>query len=186
MQQAVAMGVAGADQLIGIRAMAELTRQAPSTVSRYVQRHPELGVNVDGQTKVWRGAYLAHRADNPVAEPALLDEPVNDARPPLKLADMATPARAAKTRHEEVRAELAEIELAEKKGHLVKASEVRAMIAEAAQRLRNELLSPQVDFAEQMRAADTPREAAAMLVTRNREMLNRFVDRLTGESEPDE
>lgn len=177
MQQGVASAVAGRDQLIGVRAMAALTGQAPSTVTRYVQRHPELGAMVDGQTKVWRGLYLAHKDDNPIAEAPQLTEDAPAERAAFHPAP-DQPGRQAKARYEESRAELAELELAERKGELVKVADVQRMVADAAQRLRDELLSPQIDFAERLKAADTPQAAAAMLVARNRAILQAFADRL--------
>lgn len=164
--------------------MARLTGQNASTVSRYVRRHEHLGVTVDGETKVWRDAYLAHKGDNPTAhEPVLEDEAPAG---PLKPAAEIQPARGARARHEEVRAELAEIELAQKKGALVPVEQVRRMIAEAAQRLRNDMLSPQIAFVEQLRAADSSRAAATMLVDRNRKFLDAFADRLLAAEDADD
>lgn len=172
MQQTVAAPVAR-DQLIGVRAMAQLTGQHASTVSRYLQRHPELSATVDGQTKVWRDAYLAHKSDNPVAEaPAPIEiELAPSARPTIE----QRPAREAKARHEEVRAELAELDLAERRGELVRVSDVQAAIANAAQELRDILLTADVEFGERVKAAETPMAAAAMIVERNREALTAYL-----------
>lgn len=181
MQQAVAMAVAGRDQLIGVRAMAELTGQAPSTVSRYVKRHEELGVVVDGQTKVWRDKYLAHKADNIDAQPPIVEDDEEPRPAPVLASREAAPARHAKARHEEVRAELAEIELAEKKGELVRAADVQAAIATAAQALRDTLLTNDIEFAERLLAAKDPLAAAAMIADRNRAALQDLVAALMGE-----
>ncbi len=183
MQQTVASPVAR-EVLIGVRAMARLTGENPSTVSRYVRRYPDLSADVDGATKVRRDAYLSHKNDNPSALVPSVDDEVPAA--PLKPAAETQPARAAKARHEEVRAELAEIELAEKKGELVAVEHVRRMIAEAAQRLRNDMLAPQIAFVEQLRAADSARAAATMLVDRNRKFLEEFADRMLAGSGEDE
>ncbi|BCW88038.1 hypothetical protein sos41_11760 [Alphaproteobacteria bacterium SO-S41] len=181
MQQAVAMAVASRDQLIGVREMAALTKVAASTVTRYVQRHPELGVTVSGQTKVWRDAYLAHRADNPDIE----DPDVTSPAPPLAGGDMPPlmkveqlPGRAAKNRHEEARAELVELELAERKGSLVPAAEVQAALAETMQKLRDRLIGVDMEFAERVMAAGSPREAALMMSDRGREALMAIVAEL--------
>ena len=177
MQQTVAAPVAR-DQLIGVRAMAQLTGQNASTVSRYLQRHPELSATVDGQTKVWRDAYLAHKSDNPVADapPPVEVEIVPAAQPVVE----ARPAREARARHEEVRAELAELDLAERRGELVRVSEIHTAIASAAQELRDVLLTADVEFGERVKAAETPMAAAALIVERNREALNACLAALMG------
>ncbi len=151
----------------------------PSTVTRYVQRYPELGVSVDGQTKVWRDKYLAHRSDNPAATPA----PQMDLDTPAPRMATVTdlPARAAKGKYEEARAQLVELELAEKLGQLVKADDVRSAVAAAAQGLRDGLLTPDMEFAERLLACDGMASAAAMIVRRNREMLSRFVEQLAAQ-----
>lgn len=181
MQQTVATAVAR-EEIVGVREMASLTKVNPSSVSRYVQRYPELGVRLGGETKVRRDAYLAHRGNNPTVDAETLPE--EDPSPaPLRAAavEAGLPGREAKARHDAVRAELAEMELAERKGELVRVSDVQRLIADAGQRLRDELLAPQIDFAERLKACDTPREAAAMLVERNRAILTAFADRLAAE-----
>lgn len=177
MQQAVASAVARNDRLLGVREMALKTGVTASTVSRYVKQHPQLGVKVNGQTKVRADEYLAHRLDNPGVEAPVLSE----ATPAKAIADL--PTRAAKQRHEEVRAELAEMELAERKGELVRADDVREAIAACAQALRDDLLAIDVEFGERILAADDPRRAATMMADRNREAFEKFVDRLARESE---
>lgn len=172
MQQAVATGVAG-EALVGVRELASMTGVSPSTVTRYVQRYPDLGVTVGGVTKVRRDAYLASRTDNPAVPAA----EVVEQRQTATVIEM--PARAAKARHEEAKAELAELELMERKGALVAAEAIRRELATIAQALRDALLSADTDFVERLMAAADARTATAMLIDHNRALLERLADSLS-------
>jgi hypothetical protein len=173
MLQAVAAAAAhhatGGEELVTLREAARRTGVQASTVQRYAARYPELMAEIGGQKLLRFAAYQAHREDSLAVAAS---PPATKPEAPRRVA-----ANAARGRHEEAKAQLAELELAAKRGELVARTEIESLVVEVLTQLKAEMLRADVDLAERVRVAANAREAASVLLERDRALLTRVADR---------
>jgi hypothetical protein len=169
----------------GVRQAAEKLGVSHSTISRYIDKYPELNVAPPGsRKKVNLDQLRRHREDNLTVQeqgqPLLASPP--EAPAPEKRGgekdDHAVASRRrqseARATYEETRAELAALDLRQKRGELIDVEIVRLAFADTGALLQNRLASRRRDMAERLVAIEDVREAEAFLQDADRELLEAF------------
>lgn len=193
-------------ELVGVTAAARALDVDKATISRYVQKHPEL----NHQTEVKKPPLVnidqlrGHRAHN--VDPS---KSGNHAGRPFGV-DMAAPIVAvhddagdekdaareavaasgnqyqkAKTAETAIKAKHAQLKLAEAMGLVVSRAVVEAAAFEVGQKVLQELSIRNRHLSEQIAVVDDPKEIAHILSVADREMLGRIADAFSRTFDPD-
>ncbi len=178
------------NEILSIRGAARRLNKSHSTISRYVQAHPELNRGTAERPMVNAEELRQHRLEN--LNPSrirshagrLLGES-SDAGKGNK--NGAGPNYAmAKAVRETVLAERAQIDLDEKRGLLVPIAEIQAAVFEAGMLLQRDLLELGPQLAERLASMDDPKAIAALIETELRRVLAALAASLRGNAEADE
>lgn len=172
---------------IGVRAAAKAAGLNPSTVTRYLRKHPELNRGTAAEPKVVPAELIAHRANYVNAAMSnnhagrLQDEPApaaDERRSPPGEGKRRVTYADARAVTEAAKATTAQLDLAERLGQTVALDRVDAALYEAGQALQQLLDARRLQLSDELAALADPAAIEEKLEAADRDVMTKVSDAL--------